>query len=385
MTVIRQARVCVPKGSAPAAPCPLPAAVRRWRLPAAGARSYTAGVMASSSSHNGSARRGGPLDLPIRPRRNRLTAALRALVRETRVTPNDLVLPLFVVEGDDMEETVAAMPGVSRLSPDRVVAQARAAHVLGIPAVALFPVIDDSLKDSHAAESANPDGLLQRTVRELKQALPEMVVITDVAMDPYSSDGHDGLVEDGKIVNDASVDILCDMAVAQAEAGADLVAPSDMMDGRVGYIRDALDDAAFTDVGILAYSAKYASAFYGPFREALNSAPKRGDKKTYQMDPANRREAIREVMLDLDEGADMVMVKPALPYLDVVAAVRAESSLPVAAYQVSGEYAMIKAAAERGWLDESTAMLETVTAIKRAGADVILTYFALAVARAAGG
>ncbi len=341
--------------------------------------------MASSSSHNGSARRGGPLDLPIRPRRNRLTAALRALVRETRVTPNDLVLPLFVVEGDDMEETVAAMPGVSRLSPDRVVAQARAAHVLGIPAVALFPVIDDSLKDSHAAESANPDGLLQRTVRELKQALPEMVVITDVAMDPYSSDGHDGLVEDGKIVNDASVDILCDMAVAQAEAGADLVAPSDMMDGRVGYIRDALDDAAFTDVGILAYSAKYASAFYGPFREALNSAPKRGDKKTYQMDPANRREAIREVMLDLDEGADMVMVKPALPYLDVVAAVRAESSLPVAAYQVSGEYAMIKAAAERGWLDESTAMMETVTAIKRAGADVILTYFALAVARAAGG
>lgn len=341
--------------------------------------------MASSSSHNGSARRGGPLDLPIRPRRNRLTAALRALVRETWVTPNDLVLPLFVVEGDDLEEPVAAMPGVSRLSPDRVVAQARAAHVLGIPAVALFPVIDDSLKDSHAAESANPDGLLQRTVRELKQALPEMIVITDVAMDPYSSDGHDGLVEDGKIVNDASIDILCDMAVAQAEAGADLVAPSDMMDGRVGYIRDALDDAAFTDVGILAYSAKYASAFYGPFREALDSAPKHGDKKTYQMDPANRREAIREVMLDLDEGADMVMVKPALPYLDVVAAVRAESSVPVAAYQVSGEYAMIKAAAERGWLDESTAMLETVTAIKRAGADVILTYFALAVARAAGG
>lgn len=341
--------------------------------------------MASSSSHNGSARRGGPLDLPIRPRRNRLTAALRALVRENRVTPNDLVLPLFVVEGDDLEEPVAAMPGVSRLSPDRVVAQARAAHVLGIPAVALFPVIDDSLKDSHAAESANPDGLLQRTVRELKQALPELIVITDVAMDPYSSDGHDGLVEDGKIVNDASIDILCDMAVAQAEAGADLVAPSDMMDGRVGYIRDALDDAAFTDVGILAYSAKYASAFYGPFREALDSAPKHGDKKTYQMDPANRREAIREVMLDLDEGADMVMVKPALPYLDVVAAVRAESSVPVAAYQVSGEYAMIKAAAERGWLDESTAMMETVTAIKRAGADVILTYFALAVARAAGG
>ena len=341
--------------------------------------------MASASSHNGSARSGGPLDLPIRPRRNRLTAALRALVRETQVTPADLILPLFVVEGDDLEEPVAAMPGISRLSPDRVVAQARAAHVLGIPAVALFPVIDDSLKDSHAAESANPDGLLQRTVRELKEALPELLVITDVAMDPYSSDGHDGLVEDGKIVNDASIDILCDMAMAQAQAGADLVAPSDMMDGRVGYIRDALDDAAFTDVGILAYSTKYASAFYGPFREALDSAPKYGDKKSYQMDPANRREALREVMLDLDEGADIVMVKPALPYLDVVAAVRAESSVPVAAYQVSGEYAMIKAAAERGWLDESTAMLETVTAIKRAGADMILTYFALAVARACGG
>ena len=341
--------------------------------------------MASPSSHNGSTRSGGPLDLPIRPRRNRLTAALRALVRETQVTPADLILPLFVVEGDDLEEPVAAMPGVSRLSPDRVVAQARAAHVLGIPAVALFPVIDESLKDSHAAESANPDGLLQRTVRELKEALPELLVITDVAMDPYSSDGHDGLVEDGKIVNDASIDILCDMALAQAQAGADLVAPSDMMDGRVGYIRDALDDAAFTDVGILAYSTKYASAFYGPFREALDSAPKYGDKKSYQMDPANRREALREVMLDLEEGADIVMVKPALPYLDVVAAVRAESSVPVAAYQVSGEYAMIKAAAERGWLDENAAMLETVTAIKRAGADMIFTYFALAVARAVGG
>ena len=341
--------------------------------------------MASSSSHNGSGRSEGPLDLPIRPRRNRRTAALRALVRETSVTPADLILPLFVVEGSDLEEPVAAMPDTSRLSPDRIVARARAAHAVGIPAVALFPVIDDALKDSHAAESANPDGLLQRTVRELKEALPELLVITDVAMDPYSSDGHDGLVEDGKVVNDASIDILCDMAVAQAQAGADLVAPSDMMDGRVGYIRDALDDAAFTEVGILAYSAKYASAFYGPFREALDSAPKYGDKKSYQMDPANRREALREVLLDLDEGADMVMVKPALPYLDVVAAVKAESTIPVAAYQVSGEYAMIKAAAANGWLDESAAMLETVTAIKRAGADMILTYFAIAVARAAGG
>ena len=355
-------------------------------LPEDGAGGYTAGAMASSSSHNGSpSRSGGPLDLPIRPRRNRRSAGLRALVRENQVTPADLILPLFVVEGSDLEEPVAAMPDTSRLSPDRVVARARAAHALGIPAVALFPVIDDSLKDSRASESANPDGLLQRTVSDLKEALPDLLVITDVAMDPYSSDGHDGLVVDGKIVNDASIDILCDMAVAQAQAGADLVAPSDMMDGRVGYIRDALDDAAFTEVGILAYSAKYASAFYGPFREALDSAPKHGDKKSYQMDPANRREALREVLLDLDEGADMVMVKPALPYLDVLAAVKAESTVPVAAYQVSGEYAMIKAAAARGWLDEGAAMLETVTAIKRAGADMILTYFALAAARAAGG
>ena len=342
--------------------------------------------MASHSSHNGSpTRTGGQLDLPIRPRRNRRTAALRAMVRETHLTPADLVLPLFVVDGSDREEPVPSMPDTSRLSPDRVVARARAAHALGIPAVALFPVVADSLKDSHATESANPDGLLQRTVRDLKQALPELLVITDVAMDPYSSDGHDGLVVDGRIVNDESVDILCEMAVAQAQAGADLVAPSDMMDGRVGYIRDALDDAGFTEVGILAYSAKYASAFYGPFRDALDSAPKHGDKKSYQMDPANRREALREVLLDLDEGADMVMVKPALPYLDVLAAVKAESTVPVAAYQVSGEYAMIKAAAARGWLDENAAMLETVTAIKRAGADLILTYFAMAVARAAGG
>ena len=356
------------------------------RLRGAGADGYTSWAMASHSSHNGSpTRTGGQLDLPIRPRRNRRTAALRAMVRETHLTPADLVLPLFVVDGSGREEPVPSMPDTSRLSPDRVVARARAAHALGIPAVALFPVVAESLKDSHATESANPDGLLQRTVRDLKQALPELLVITDVAMDPYSSDGHDGLVVDGRIVNDESVDILCEMAVAQAQAGADLVAPSDMMDGRVGYIRDALDDAGFTEVGILAYSAKYASAFYGPFRDALDSAPKHGDKKSYQMDPANRREALREVLLDLDEGADMVMVKPALPYLDVLAAVKAESTVPVAAYQVSGEYAMIKAAAARGWLDENAAMLETVTAIKRAGADLILTYFAMAVARAAGG
>ena len=342
--------------------------------------------MASDSSHNGSpVDTGGQLDLPIRPRRNRRSAGLRRLVRETQITPADLILPLFVVDGTDLDEPVASMPATSRLSPDRIVARARAAHAVGIPAVALFPVLPDSLKDSHATEAANPDGLLQHTVRALKDAVPDLQVITDVAMDPYSSDGHDGLVVDGKIVNDASIDILCEMAVAQAEAGADLVAPSDMMDGRVGFIRDALDDAGFTEVGILAYTAKYASAFYGPFREALDSAPKHGDKKSYQMDPANRREALREMLLDLDEGADIVMVKPALPYLDVVAALKAESTVPVAAYQVSGEYAMIKAAAAYGWVDEAAVMMETVTAIKRAGADMILTYFALDAARAVGG
>jgi porphobilinogen synthase len=341
--------------------------------------------MAGNGSENGSpGAHGGQLDLPIRPRRNRRTAALRAMVRETHVTPADLILPLFVVDGRDVREPVASMPGASRLSRDRIVAQARTAHALGIPAVALFPVIDEALKDAHATEGANPEGLLQLTVADLKQAVPDLLVITDVAMDPYSSDGHDGLVVDGEIVNDPSVDILCGMAVTQAEAGADLVAPSDMMDGRVGFIRDALDDAGFTDTGILAYSTKYASAFYGPFRDALDSAPKHGDKKSYQMDPANRREALREVLLDLDEGADMVMVKPALPYLDVIAAVKQESTVPVAAYQVSGEYAMIKAAAANGWLDEAQVVMETVTAIKRAGADLILTYFAIDVARRIG-
>ena len=342
--------------------------------------------MSTRDSGNGSpVATDSQLDLPIRPRRNRRTAALRRLVRETQVTPADLILPLFAVDGRGVAEPVASMPGTDRLSPDRLAARAREAYALGVPGVALFPVVDEALKDPYASEAGNPDGLLQRSVQAIKQAVPELLVITDVAMDPYSSDGHDGLVVEGEVDNDASVDILCQMAVAQAAAGADLVAPSDMMDGRVGYIRDALDDAGFTQVGILAYSAKYASAFYGPFRDALDSAPKHGDKKSYQMDPANRREALRETLLDLDEGADMVMVKPALPYLDVLAEVKAESTVPVAAYQVSGEYAMIKAAAAHGWVDESAAMLETVTAIKRAGADIILTYFALEAARAVGG
>lgn len=306
---------------------------------------------------------------------------MRRLVRETLLTPSDLILPLFVVDGHDEKIPIQSMPGFFRLSPDLLLEQARAAYSLGIPAVALFPALPDSLKDRFATESTNADGLLQRTVRDLKDGIPELTVITDVAMDPYSSDGHDGVFENGEILNDPTLEILAAMAVSQAVAGADMVAPSDMMDGRVRIIREGLDENGFQDVGILAYSAKYASAFYGPFRDALDSAPKSGNKKTYQMDPANSREAVREVLLDVEEGADMVMVKPALPYLDVIAAVRSAVSVPVAAYNVSGEYAMAKAAAQLGWLDEDAVVGEMLTAIKRAGADMILTYFALDVAK----
>jgi porphobilinogen synthase len=316
--------------------------------------------------------------LPIRPRRNRKSEAVRSLVRETALAPSDLIWPLFVTDG--AKTPVGSMPGVFRLPRADAVKEAKAAWKLGIPAVALFPALPEKLKDPLAKESTNPTGLLQRTVRDLKEAVPELCVITDVAMDPYSSDGHDGVVRDGRIVNDETLGILAAMAVSQAEAGADMVAPSDMMDGRVGFIRSALDERGFTEVGILAYSAKYASAFYGPFREALDSAPKQGDKKTYQMDPANSREALREVLLDVAEGADIVMVKPALPYLDVIAAVRAAVNVPVAAYHVSGEYAMVKAAGQLGWLDERKAMLESLGAIRRAGADMILTYAARDVA-----
>jgi porphobilinogen synthase len=272
------------------------------------------------------------------------------------------------------------MPGVERLSRDLIIKEARRALSLGIGSVALFPVIPDNLKDAMASISTSDDGLLQNAIRDLKNAIPELTVITDVAMDPYSSDGHDGLVYGGRILNDESLPILAAMALAQARAGADIVAPSDMMDGRVGYLRRALDAEGFTDVGILAYTAKYASSFYGPFREALASAPKHGDKKTYQMDPANRREALVEADLDIKEGADMVMVKPALAYLDVIAALKAAVNVPVAAYHVSGEYAMIKAAGQLGWLDADAAMLESLLSIRRAGADAILTYAAMATA-----
>ncbi len=315
-----------------------------------------------------------------RPRRNRKSAAIRNLSEETQLTVNDLILPLFLVEGSKQKQPIEAMPGVYRYSMDELQKVVARAKELGINAIALFPALEDASKDSMATESRNPEGLLQRTLRELKKNHPEVALITDVAMDPYSSDGHDGIVEEGVILNDETLEVLCKMAVSQAKAGADIVAPSDMMDGRVKAIREALDNEGFEDVGILSYTAKYASCFYGPFREALDSAPKSGDKKTYQMNPANRREGLRELQLDLREGADMVMVKPALSYLDIISDIKKRSTVPVAAYNVSGEYAMVKAACEKGWLDEKSSVLEILTSIKRAGADIILTYHALDVA-----
>ncbi len=325
--------------------------------------------------------------LTSRPRRNRASAGMRALVRENRLAATDLVLPLFIQEGPASESPIASMPGVSRLGIERAVLRAQEALSLGIPAVALFPKLEERLKTVRAEEGINPDGLLARCVRALKQSLPGLVVITDVAMDPYSSDGHDGLVHAGTVANDQTLPILAAMAVAQARAGADVVAPSDMMDGRVAAIRAALDADGFSEVAICSYCVKYASAFYGPFRDALDSAPRQHgsaprDKATYQMDPANLREALREVALDQAEGADWLMVKPGLPYLDVVRAVREASVLPVAVYQVSGEYAMLKAAAANGWLDYRACLLESLLAMRRAGADIIFTYGAIDAARA---
>jgi porphobilinogen synthase len=317
----------------------------------------------------------------IRPRRNRVSPEIRGFLRETTVSAEHLVWPVFVQEGSRKETPISSMPGQGRLSIDLLVERAKQARDLGIPAVALFPALEDSVKDSRGKESTNPNGLLQRAVGALKNAIPNLAVITDVALDPYSSDGHDGVLIDGRIDNDVTVLILAAMAVAQAKAGADLVAPSDMMDGRVGAMRKALDEAGYSNVGIMSYCVKYASAFYGPFREALDSAPRSGDKKTYQMDPANVREALREVRLDEAEGADWVMVKPGLPYLDVVRFVRENTSLPVAAYHVSGEYAMLKAAAQNGWLDYDKCLLESLVALRRAGADMIFTYAAVDAAK----
>ena len=315
-------------------------------------------------------------ELISRPRRNRRTESLRSLLRETQLAPADFILPLFLCPGTNKVEPIGSLPGVNRYSCDRLIEKIKSSVATGVKAFALFPAIETSKKDPTAREASNPDGLLPQSIAKIKSAVPEALLITDVAMDPYSSDGHDGLVKDGKILNDESLEILASMALTQARAGADIVAPSDMMDGRVAYLRRALDAEGFQDVGILAYTAKYASAFYGPFRDALDSAPKHGDKKTYQMDPANRREALREAQLDAAEGADMLMVKPALAYLDIISDLKQNTHLPIAAYQVSGDYAMIKAAAERGWLNERAAFVESLTSIKRAGADVILSYFA---------
>jgi len=337
--------------------------------------------MTGSAQERAQEQRDRAVSLTHRPRRNRRTAALRNLMRETHLSVADLILPVFVQTGKKKRTEISSMPGQARLSIDLLLELCDEAVDLGIPGVALFPVLPEHLKDQRATESKNPQGLLQDTIVAIKAKFPQLCVIADVAMDPYSTDGHDGLLDGEEIVNDETLFILAEMAIAQAQAGVDLVAPSDMMDGRIGFIRKALDKAGFERVGIMSYAVKYASAFYGPFREALDSAPRSGDKKTYQMDPANRREAIREVLLDCSEGADMVMVKPALAYLDVIAAVRAKTNVPVAAYQVSGEYAMIKAAERNGWIDGPRAMQETLMSIKRAGADMILTYFALEMAR----
>jgi porphobilinogen synthase len=321
------------------------------------------------------------MQLTKRPRRNRRTAAVRGLVKETTLGAEHLVMPLFVQEGSGLSTPIAAMPGQARLSLDVLVETARQGFALGVRSVALFPVIPDALKDQRGSESENAAGLLPRAIRALKSALPELCVITDVALDPYSSDGHDGVLIDGRIDNDVTLPILAKMAVVQAQAGADVVAPSDMMDGRVSSIRAALDEAGHIDTAICSYCVKYASGFYGPFRDALDSAPRSGDKKTYQMDPANVRECLREIELDEAEGADWLMVKPGLPYLDVIRYVREHSSLPVAAYHVSGEYTMLKLAAERGYLDYDRCLLESLMCLRRAGADIIFTYAALDAAR----
>ncbi|MEM6597877.1 MAG: porphobilinogen synthase [Cyanobacteria bacterium P01_D01_bin.36] len=321
------------------------------------------------------------LALKHRPRRLRRTDKLRRMVQESHLTVADLIYPVFVMEGSNLKEEIASMPGCYRYSLDLLLSEVTAAAELGIPAIALFPLIPYDQKDNAGTESYNPQGLVPRAIRAIRQAVPDMIVITDVALDPYSTEGHDGIVEDGQILNDETVAVLAKQALCQAEAGAHMVAPSDMMDGRVGAIRTALDAEGWIDVSILAYSAKYASAYYGPFRDALDSAPKFGDKKTYQMDPANGQEALKEIALDINEGADIVMVKPALAYMDVIYRIRQATHMPIAAYNVSGEYAMIKAAAQQGWIDEKKIVLETLTGLKRAGADLILTYFAKDVAQ----
>jgi porphobilinogen synthase len=317
----------------------------------------------------------------IRNRRLRTTESIRSLVRETVLTPNDFIVPLFVVEGKGIKEEISSMPNYFRMSLDNIEKEVKNLWQMGLRSVLVFVKVEDDLKDNKGTEALNPNGLMQRAIKTIKNTVPEMYVMTDVALDPFSSVGHDGILQNGYIVNDATVEVLAQMSVSHAQAGADMVAPSDMMDGRVQSIRVALDQVGFVNTGILSYSAKYASAHYGPFRDALDSAPVDGmnipkDKKTYQMDYHNRLEAIRETELDIAEGADIVMVKPGIAYLDIVREIKNMSNVPVAVYQVSGEYAMIKAAAERGWLNHDAIMLEQTTAIKRAGADLIASYFA---------
>ncbi len=316
-----------------------------------------------------------------RPRRLRRTESLRLMTQENFLTVNDLIYPVFVMEGENIKQEITSMPDSYRYSLDLLLKDIEEAYNLGIKAIALFPYIEDEKKDNEGKETYNPDGLVQRCIKAIKAKIPGMTVITDVALDPYSTYGHDGIVKDGVILNDETVEALVKMALSHAEAGADIVAPSDMMDGRIGAIRKAFEENGYTDTGILAYSAKYASAYYGPFRDALDSSPQFGDKRTYQMGVANSREAIREVDLDIQEGADMVMVKPALAYLDIIQRIRQYTNVPVVAYNVSGEYSMIKAAAEKGWIDEDKIVLETLTSMKRAGTDLILTYFAKKVAK----
>lgn len=314
--------------------------------------------------------------MEIRPRRNRKSAGVRSWTRETRLSIDQLIYPLFVVDQTDKKQAIASLPGQFQLGLNDLLREVEQSLELGITGVVIFPAIAEKHKNANASYSYDPDNFYLHHIRAIKDRFPEMVVMSDVALDPYSSDGHDGLVRDGKIVNDPSLDILASMALSQAQAGIDVLGPSDMMDGRVGYIRNVLDDEGYTDVSIMSYTAKYASAFYGPFRDALDSAPKSGDKKTYQMDPANAAEALREAALDEEEGADFLMVKPALCYLDIIQLLSQNSNLPIAAYNVSGEYAMIKAAAEKGWLNEQAAMIESLLSIKRAGANIILTYWA---------
>ena len=311
-----------------------------------------------------------------RNRRLRKSAALRALIQEHHLTPSDFIVPLFVIEGSQKKEAIASMPGYYRRSTDLLAKKVKSLWNMGLKSVLLFVKVPDDLKDNKGTEALNPEGLMQRSIQIIKNAVPEMVVMTDVALDPYSSFGHDGIVEDGKIVNDPTVEILSEMALSHAQAGADIVAPSDMMDGRILAIRKCLEEQQFHDTVIMSYSAKYASSFYGPFRDALDSAPGFGDKKTYQMDFTNRREAITETQRDIEEGADIVMVKPGLAYLDILRDLRESITTPIAVYQVSGEYSMLKAAAEKGWLDHDAAMMEQLLSFKRAGANLIASYFA---------